>query len=407
MDRNRPKENGRMAGRSRAALLWGGGLFLAGLLALSLALEDRTLGLADPEYSGKLASLRARLADSPPDAPLVLLLGSSRVGAGLCPRALPPQYATAGPAPVVFNFALCRSNPVMEWLCLRRLLADGVRPRHVLVEITPLFFNACWLGRAGLEKDMDPGRLGAADVRLLAGYHSRPRALWRSWATTRLVPAYALRFLLLDRFARSFVPPSLYQELFGHEWHQVDGWGWLHLPPQLLAATPAARHVAVAQGKQNFAASLAAFVPQESSDRALRALVARCRRDGIAVSFLLMPDVLRDCYSAAARGAMDAYVRRLADDLRVAVFDTSAWAPEEDFNDASHLSPAGAVAFTERFAREILGPLLAGPPAHAGGAGLARARPTRLIPPMMKEGTLNRGRGAAPHVRVPRPIPPP
>ena len=70
------------ARRSQAALFWGVALFVAGQAVLNLALDSSPLHLGDPEYGQKLANLHARLAESPPDTPLVMLLGSYGVECG-------------------------------------------------------------------------------------------------------------------------------------------------------------------------------------------------------------------------------------------------------------------------------------------------------------------------------------
>src|SRR5258708_6444152 len=119
--------------RGRAGLAWGLGLFLAAQAAFALALLGPGSRLRDPEVALKLRALR-RLLSAQPGRPLVLALGSSRLGVNLRPHEL-PGAADPG-APLVFNFALCRSGPALELLCLRRLLAAGVRPDRLLVEVS-------------------------------------------------------------------------------------------------------------------------------------------------------------------------------------------------------------------------------------------------------------------------------
>src|SRR5205085_10445164 len=95
----------RLAMQARADVL----CFLAGLVALHLglvaAMEGPRPDLRDPEYGHKLSRLRARLAENPAARPVVLLLGSSRVGVGVRPDRL-DACRTASGGPLVFNFAL-------------------------------------------------------------------------------------------------------------------------------------------------------------------------------------------------------------------------------------------------------------------------------------------------------------
>src|SRR5262245_42443557 len=123
--------------RGRGALLWGAAAFAAAHL-VAMAAGEADWAQRHPEFARKLELLRARL-DERPGGPLVLLLGSSRTGCGVRPGRLAGLRAPGGAAPVVFNFGVCRSAPLLELLTLRRLLAEGVRPEVVLAELWPLW----------------------------------------------------------------------------------------------------------------------------------------------------------------------------------------------------------------------------------------------------------------------------
>src|SRR4051812_37943960 len=110
--------------RSRASLLWLAA-WVAGLqLGLAFLVETRRPELRDPEYAHKLTHLHNRLAESD-QRPLVLMLGSSRVGVGVRPECFPAPPDTGRANPLLLNFALCGSGPFLERICLRRLLEDG------------------------------------------------------------------------------------------------------------------------------------------------------------------------------------------------------------------------------------------------------------------------------------------
>src|SRR5438105_11251 len=111
--------------RGRAAVLWGIAAFVLGQLALIIVLERWRPDLCDPEYGWRLDRLEKQLA-AEPDRPLLVALGSSRVGCGLRPEALPPCCLENGKRPLVFNMSLTASGPVMDLLCLRRLLDRGI-----------------------------------------------------------------------------------------------------------------------------------------------------------------------------------------------------------------------------------------------------------------------------------------
>src|SRR6185369_15399869 len=101
--------------RARCVLAWMLAMFTALQLALSLAIENLPV-LRDPEFGLKLRRLRAQTASAPP---LALLLGSSKTGTGIVPDCVELTSSQISPRPCIFNFALCRSGPLMELLCLR------------------------------------------------------------------------------------------------------------------------------------------------------------------------------------------------------------------------------------------------------------------------------------------------
>ncbi|HJT77525.1 MAG TPA: hypothetical protein VJ739_10030, partial [Gemmataceae bacterium] len=172
----------------RAAALGWGLLAFAGLqLALGAGLDRWQPDLFDGEYSAKLTRLRARLAEHP-DAPLIVLLGSSRPLVGFRPADLAPPPGPDGRRPVVFNAALTGSGPILELMCLRRLLAAKVHPDMVLVECWP----PTWHEYDGFAEDarIEADRLSWRDLRLLRHYTGHPARFYAEWLGERLVTAF-------------------------------------------------------------------------------------------------------------------------------------------------------------------------------------------------------------------------
>jgi hypothetical protein len=297
--------------------------------------------------------------------PAAVLLGSSRVAMGIRPDALPPLRLADGRQPVVFNFALVGSGPLMELFCLKRLLADGVRPRWVVVECWPPFL--CQEGRHAEEARIDISRLGWRDLALLGRYWRDPGRLWEDYDEARLVPWFSHRICLLSRFAPAWLPLGARQD---GNWGTLDGWGWL---PSKEMPDPdgTARRRGRELNRQFFAPILEHWQVSAVSDRALRELLRLCRQKGIDVALLLMPETMefRSWYPPGVPAALDDYVRRLGDTQGVAVIDARTWASEEDFNDTHHLKPQGAATFTARLGREALGPFFEG--RHRAG-GISR-----------------------------------
>src|SRR5262245_6857829 len=157
---------------SRAALAWGLGSFAALQLALALVIDLRHPEFRDLEYACKMARLRAcRKAE--PGRPLLVALGSSRVGVGLRPELL----AERSRVPLVFNYAFTGAGPVRQLLTLHQLLRAGVRPNWLVVEIHPALLH--YVDYAGEVNWMPAPRLGWHDLRLLRRYAPRPGALAR------------------------------------------------------------------------------------------------------------------------------------------------------------------------------------------------------------------------------------
>src|SRR5689334_21204732 len=139
-------------------------------VGIGLALETWLTEVRDPEYALKERQLRARRAEAP-GRPLVVMLGSSRTLLGLQAGRLGEDGSA-----VVYNFGAVGCGPALEGVYLRRLLAAGVRPDLLLVEVLPAALNRA--GDHSLEEGwLSAARLGPAEVARLRSYHSHPARL--------------------------------------------------------------------------------------------------------------------------------------------------------------------------------------------------------------------------------------
>lgn len=343
--------------RPRAALLWAVTAFALAQLVL-VVLLNTSWRARDPEYGRRLRSLRARMAERAPAGPLVLLLGSSRVATGVRPDLLAANRPTASGGPVVFNYALCNSGPVMELLCLRRLLADGVRPDCVFVEVW-------WvLAYGDAEAQMariNPERLGWRDRSALRGYYRDPRPASRRWAGEAL-PCLSYRAQLLGEVAPSWAAGDGRRR--NVECDGVDGWGWLRHPDFGHRLGAWADHV-----RADYLALSPCFTLSDDSRRAVGELLALCREERITAVLLAMPDPWLADYQPAVRAGMDAFLRDLSRENDVPLIDTRGWMPQDNFVDDIHLTHDAAAAFTERFGREVL-------PSYLGGGSRPEPEPS-------------------------------
>ncbi len=332
--------------RGCTALLWALGFFATAQAALALSLEHWRPELRDPEFGSKLLRLRARLEESP-RRPLLLVLGSSRVGLGLRPELWPPDDTAR--TPIVFNFGLTASGPLRQLLCLQRLLAAGIHPDQVVVEVMPPLLNQdC--GGAGEADWIDLRRADWNDLPLLQRYSAEPETLRYRWSASRVLPWFGYRLCLLSRFAPDLVPWKARQDI----WYRVDRSGWLGYGATSVTAEEYRRAMELAWWEH--APRLNPFQVTTVPDRAVRELLDLCRREKIGVRLLLMPEdsLFRSWYPPATHARLRAYLAALTQAYGVTVIDARTWVPDGQFVDGHHLLPAGAAVFTERFGRELL-----------------------------------------------------
>jgi hypothetical protein len=344
-------------GQARSALLFGALAVALIQVALNLALPAACPYLGDPEYQVRLDSTRKQLL-AHPERPLAVVLGSSHALTGLCPAALDPE------APLLLmNFGHTNSGPIVELLYLRRLLADGVRPKHVFVELMPGL-----LGKHGPVECLVPlRRLGWSDLVTLAAYSDQPARMYLEWMRWQVASGYPLRMAIDRDGLAAWHPCDTVWQSYGPE---LDAYGWRRFPRD--GASEPERTFWSRNDYNLFGQYLRSFSVAPVQDRALRDLIDLCRREGIEVTVFLMPEasVFREYYSPASDATLATYLEQLREQFGVAIVDARAWLADEDFGDRHHLLPRGAETFTRRFAAEVIAPRLkpAGHRQITGGA---------------------------------------
>ncbi len=337
---------------ARAELLWAAAGFLLIQFALSLLIEAHLPQVCDPEFATKLDFLRARMAEAP-DRPLVVALGKLRTLQGLDAGRLSNNEDSR--RCVVFNMGLGGCGPVLQRVCFHRLREAGVRPDLILVEVLPAMLTT---GDFPLVEDryLDGARLRSSELASSYPYLQQPqRQLWK-WLWGRLLPCSRHQAELRDRFAldreRSDRPVA------AAGW-SCDPYGWQAVGD---ARTPEQIAEAVAFSLGQYRDELHTSKLAANKVQALRDLLDDCRRDGIPVALVVMPEskAFRDLYLEG----LDSHVTNLLDSLRreyglLAVIDARGWIEDDGFHDAHHLAAAGAHVFADRFNREALRPLLA------------------------------------------------
>jgi hypothetical protein len=342
------------AEQGRSALLWCLASFAVLQMGLAVAIEGWLPELRDPSYAYKARRLRRRTGD-PHRPPVVVMLGSSRVEHGLRGQVLEQQLqAETGRRPVVFNFGVSGAGPAIELLVLQRLLAEGVRPDLLLVEVLPPFL-------AGQRPSPEVDRLTVDRLWLrelpLASRYGRPLAELRaSWWQNWPVPWYSHRFAILTRFAPLFLAGRIPAGAF----NLGDESGWC--PPAVSSVTPESYSRGLAGARAEYAPYFIDFRPGGTSCRALRDLLELCRQEHIAAALVLMPEGkdFRELYPPSAWAEIERFLDGLSREYGVRLVNAREWVGGEHFTDSHHLLPAGAALFTERLGRECIVPLVAG-----------------------------------------------
>jgi hypothetical protein len=341
------------AGKGKRVVLWTLVFFAAGQVAVWTWLDRCRPELHDPLYGYRLLSLRDRLAQSP-GAPLVLFLGSSRSKYGIRPAAMHV-------APVVYNFGINGLGSIRSLIYLRRLLADGIRPDWLFVETWPPQWSQkgfveeapLWLGN---------DELHWGDVPLAWRYFRDTPEILKRGLHKNLVPVQGYRLYLTEAVAPCLLS---HQQLKGMAVGRLDldppspdGW----FPLTYGAQTPQEIECSLNRGRDELKPLLDPVRIDPRNAAALRELLGECRANGIKAVVYLLPEpgVTRGWYTPQSRTLVQSYLAGLSREYEVPVIDTREWLPDKDFTDCCHMWDSAAGPFSDRFAREVLGPLLEG-----------------------------------------------
>jgi hypothetical protein len=348
-----------MRRRGRGVLLWTLGCFAALQLGLAVGSECFHPAWSDPEYGYRVTRLQRRLT-AEPDKPLLVVLGSSRVSNGFHADLLPPAECSAGPSPVVFNMSLAGGTPLMELLLLRRMLALGLRPDYLLIEIRPpcLSRDERWLN-----SELPTHRVRWTDLDVFRRY--APDLGWRqylAWIEWNSVPWYSNRYSLLGRYAPHLLAPSDRSSTRVQFWRRsLSPGGWLPLGEFGEDARLQGREIAL----RNYAPHSARFELSAKVDEILREMLGLCARERIKVlGLVLMPESseFRRLCPPETRVQVHDYLTGLCRQFDTELLDAGTWIDDRDFYDGHHLLQPGAEVFTRRLWEEFLEPRLSSPP---------------------------------------------
>jgi hypothetical protein len=325
----------------RSVLIWGLIWIAAVQTAVVAFLEWQHPEFLDPKYGCRMLAL-SELRKQQANRKLLLVLGSSRSEQGFRPGLLAQTGATdARSGPLFYNLARGGSSPLLYLLTLRHLLADGIRPDVLLVEIFP----------PALVEDEEAAVIYKPTLRDLPTLCRYPisRRTWAFWLQDRLLLWYKYRSGFLTWAAPQWLPQ---QARWGEHLWDYQGGEWRVIGSYL---SPKERRRLTEDAKRRYAPSLHHFRISADADRALRELLESCRSQGIAVVLFLMPESseFRSWYAPEAQPSLANYLAALSREYAAPLIDARRWIADSDFSDGHHLFRNGAEVFTRRFANEV------------------------------------------------------
>lgn len=332
--------------------------------ARTLAVCLVLLALAELWLARLRADARGR-AGLPEDGDLVFCMGSSRVKAGLDPRAIERALAAAGiERPWVTNVSEDAVTAVGMLLLymeeVHAALGGTRRSGVVALEARPGGFSEGYLTEAEktafLTGELDDLLAGAP---IVAGFTA-------NLARARFADAARAAVGGLALFQGTATRALVEQRLLGADpaGAAAPGARWL-LPGKGFVPEDGQRAADLDTGRWRLLFDSAEVKDPEfraTQRRAMQQLVERVRQDGFTPLFFLMP-VTAEHRAAWPKGRLERVVQQakeLAASLKVPFldFDAGNALTREDFFDSHHLAPAAAERFSGRFAEDALLPLL-------------------------------------------------
>ncbi|HBZ70037.1 MAG TPA: hypothetical protein DEP35_09995 [Deltaproteobacteria bacterium] len=344
--------------RAARILLLAAILFFCGELVVGVFLDTAPFSVRFPEAAAVLE--RARKQNPPPD---IVFFGSSRFMSAIAPAEIDQQLrASHGEGiPVMLPMAVLGGDFVSTEFLLDRMLAEGVRPRMAVIEVSPDL-----VGR--------PPHLVTAQLERLFRWRDVVywlpelfEADWSALLTARLIPAYHYRRELLGWLVGR-PPPYLFvprPELPAGPapGAQVAGSASKGLPTGTGAADshPTASETPddPTHGVDRWARWLRRFRISQRCADVLERVLARCQQEQITC-ILVEPPVAsghRALYGTDVVIPYDSLLERFGRDYGAAYLDFRDRLPDTSFRDDSHVNRTGALRFSALLASALIEPL--------------------------------------------------
>jgi hypothetical protein len=333
--------------RARLALVWTMLAALAGNILVGTWFHSAPWR-NDPPFARRIEALKTRLQARAAAGSLVLMVGSSRTMYAFDARLIEARLEKGLKAPLnVHNFGMLGAGPTMEFVIVKRLLEAGIRPDCLLIEVSPCFLNG--RGETVPERGwIDPRRLLPREEEAVVphGWLPAARTPW-----DRLAPAWFECREQIMRTARGgWLPPDTMPS------YPLDAWG--HFADSWDANDLDRRRNALEKSRERFKPLLDDWAPDGPAVAMLRLLLEFCRRDGLRVALVMLPEgpAAQSWYADQAKARVRQFLDHFPAQEGIPLVDAWNWLDEADFSDSHHQTSDGAAKFSARLARDFLIP---------------------------------------------------
>jgi hypothetical protein len=176
----------------------------------------------------------------------------------------------------------------------------------------------------------------------------------KRWLLGWPVPFYEHRFPILSRFVPSWLPYEMRLD-----WAlMIDDSGYAPRPK--MRRSPETDWLALEHMRQDYGTRLTEFRLGGQACRGLVELVELCEQEQLPAALVLMPEgsEFRALYKPEVWQQIGAFLDGVAQRARIPILSAREWLPDTAFVDSHHLLQDGAEAFTTRFGRECVLPLV-------------------------------------------------
>lgn len=339
-NKNRSQRSVHRNRRSRADVVWAIASLLVLQLGFATAINTGLVQLDDgTTFASKSDQFQNQLTLVENDSLVVAAFGSSRIMNGFDAAGMENRLSEGrNGRTVVYNFGVPGGGNIYTFLSIEKLIAEGVRPDLILVEVYPILL------RQGSEQDWFAGnemRSKSFENAERYGIQTVSRPWYEEW----LFPWHTYRFFVLNRVAPKLLPMDLREN-----WAQTsDEHGWVSVDKQPNLKT-------VDKQVEQFRQCIDEFELSPDTCRALRDTVAMCEQYNIQCKLLWMPEPegIRNVYRPEVESQITEFFDKLQAEFGVQRIIARDWVNDDGFYDMCHLNREGATRFTNQLSTYAL-----------------------------------------------------